>query len=39
MYGSEGNLNKYDVNVPGQKLAFITGTKGSAIDSLTFYFI
>ena len=38
-YGSSPNqLQEYNVYVPGQKLAFISGSQGLAIDSLTFHF-
>ena len=36
--GSVEGVMQYDASVPGKKLAFISGTQGSAIDSLTFYF-
>ena len=39
LHGKRGNLEYYTISVPGKKLAFITGTQGSYIDSLTFYFI
>ena len=38
-YGAEGNFEHYEIQIPGQKLAFITGTQGLYIDSLTFYFV
>ena len=38
-YGENGGLATFHISVPGQKLAFITGTKGIAIDSLAFYYI
>ena len=36
--GILNDIRHHEVNVPGKKLAFISGKQGSAIDSLTFYF-
>ena len=32
------NQEEFHVKVPGKKVAFISGTYGDVIDSLTFYF-
>ena len=36
--GENGSVALYNISVPGQKLAFITGSNGLAIDSLVFYY-